>query len=387
MNNALTAGRLTSPLQIIIIGAGIGGLTLANLLHQAHPEIDVRIFERDSSMYARTQGGTLGLKEQGGLEVLRRLGLKEAICAVSQPVTRFTILSQQGKHLLTLHGHPHSLRVPRAALRDLLLRDVHQLITFDTNCTGYTEHGSKPVVMFANGQVETADVVIACDGVKSAIRQQMVGDRPRYLGLSAISGSIETTERHPLLADGPILVIGEGVSLMLDQWQDAIGWSLTLRTKQKELESQSISALQERARDLTRQWYAPVWDIVSTTSIREIIYLGGFYDKEPLQRACAGMLVLLGDAAHPMSPFRGEGANMAMLDALSFVDVFQTTREGQLRRILASYEHEMLARTKKAVLESRKSAKAMHSRNPVTRWLLQGKLKLANLLLLKLKKE
>src|SRR5262249_7683552 len=144
---------------------------------------------------------------------------------------------QHGKHLLTLQGYPHSLRAPRAALRDLLLRDVRQLITFDMLCTGYTEHQGKPVVRFADGREETADVVVACDGVKSAIRHQLVGDRPHYLGLSAISGSVVTTEKHPLLADGPLLVIGESVSLILDQQQYTIGWSLTLPTQQKELES------------------------------------------------------------------------------------------------------------------------------------------------------
>lgn len=387
MNRALIAASPLSSLQIIIIGAGIGGLTLANLLHQTDAAIAVQIFERDSAAHARTQGGTLGLKEHGGLDALRRLGMDEAMRAESQPVTRFTIMTQRGKPLLTLRGHPHSLRVPRAALRDLLLQDVHQMITFDTLCIGYTEQPGKSVVRFANGREETADVMVACDGVKSAIRRQLIGDRPHYLGLSAISGSVTIAERHPLLADGPILVIGEGVSLILDQQQDTIGWSLTLRTKQKELELLPPSALQERALVVTRQWYAPIREIVSSTPIEKLTYLGGFYDKEPLQHAHAGTLVLLGDAAHPMSPFRGEGANMAMRDALSFVDVLQTTHKGQMEHILARYEHEMLVRTRKFVLESRKAAREMHSQNPLTRSFLREKLRLADRLLSVFQKE
>jgi hypothetical protein len=84
---------------------------------------------------------------------------------------------------------------------------------------------------------------------------------------------------------------------------------------------------------------------------------------------------------HSLPPFvlylsrRRRGAH------LSFVDILQTSHEGQLERIFARYEQEMLARTRKAVLESRKAAKEMHSRNPVTRWFLQGKLHLANRLL------
>jgi 2-polyprenyl-6-methoxyphenol hydroxylase-like FAD-dependent oxidoreductase len=387
MNSASTAALNTTPLQVIIIGAGIGGLTLANLLRQTDPAFHVRIFERDSSTHMRMQGGTLGLKDPGGLTALHRLGIYDEIRAVSKQVTRFTILTQQGKHLLTLQGHPHSLRVSRATLHDLLLHDFHQMITFDMLCTGYTQKQGKPVVKFSDGREETADVVVACDGVKSVIRRQFIGDAPHYLGLSAISGNVATTEIHPLLVDGPLLVIGKGVSFILDQQQDTIGWSLSMQTKHKEWEPLPKSALKERVLAATRQWFSPIHEIVSSTGIEDSVYLGGFYDKDPLQHACAGTLVLLGDAAHPMSPFRGEGANMAMLDALSFVDVLQTAEEGRLEQALARYEHEMLARSRKAVLQSRKAAREMHSRNPLTQSLLRGKLRLANRLLPLFQKE
>jgi 2-polyprenyl-6-methoxyphenol hydroxylase-like FAD-dependent oxidoreductase len=375
MNDLSTAA---SQLSIIIIGAGIGGLTLANVLHQFHPKINVHLFERDSVAHAHTQGGTLGLKKPGGLDALQRLGMEEAIRAVSQPVTQFTILTQQGKHLLTLRGQPHSLRVPRAALRDLLLRDVHHLITFDACCTGYTECQGKPVVQFADGRMDSADIVVDCSGVKSVIRRQLIGDRPHYLGISSISGGMRTTDQHPWLTDGPVLVIGEGVSLILEQQQLALGWSATLRTCQKEWERLSSSGLQELVKTSIRHWSASLREIIDATPTDLITSLGGFYDREPLQHARTGTLVLLGDAAHPMSPFRGEGANMAMLDALSLVGVLQTARERQLIHILARYEQEMLVRTRKAVLQSRRAAKEIHSPNPVTQALLRGKLRLAN---------
>lgn len=390
MNDISPTASRQRRLSIIIIGAGIGGLTLANLLHQIHPALDMRLFERDSAAHARLQGGTLALKAPGGLDALRRLGMEEEIRAVSQEVVQFTILTHQGKHLLTLRGHPHSLRVPRAPLRDLLLRDVHHLITFGTRCTGYTEREAQPVVQFADGREEIADVVVDCSGVKSAIRQQLIGDRPHYLGLSAISGNVIAPETYPWLATGPVLIIGEGASLILDQQQDTIGWSLTLRTRQKELEGQERSALRERVLAATRHWYPPIREIISATPCDTNTSLGGFYDRDPLQHACAGPLVLLGDAAHPMSPFRGEGANMAMLDTLSFVGNLpggQLFHHDQLVQALASFEQDMLTRTRKAVLESRKAAQEMHSRNPVTRWLLQGKLRLANRFLSQVRKE
>ncbi len=387
MNSASTAASSSTPLHIIIIGAGIGGLTLANLLRQSDPAIHVRVFESDSAAHMRTQGGTLGLKDSGGLTALQRLGMYEEIRAVSKPVTQFTILTQQGKHLLTLHGHPHSLRVSRDTLRDILLRDIQQTMTFDTLCTGYTEKQGKPVVRISDGREETADVVVACDGVKSAIRHQLVGDLPHFLGLSAITGSVSTAEVHPLLADGPFLVMGKGVSLVMDQEPDRIGWALTLHTKQQELEPLPKSVLQERVLAATQRWYSPVREIVRATHLDDVAYLGGFYDKEPLQHARAGRLVLLGDAAHPMSSFRGEGANMAMADALSFVDILSRAEGSQLEQARACYEREMLTRTQKAVLESRKAAGEMHSHNWLTQALLRGKLQLAHRLLPLVQKE
>jgi 2-polyprenyl-6-methoxyphenol hydroxylase-like FAD-dependent oxidoreductase len=378
MNALSSATPHIKPLSVIIVGAGIGGLTLANMLSQSDPTVDVRLFERDPAAHARTQGGTLGLKEPGGLDALRRLGMEEAMRAVSQPVTHFTILTHQGKHLLTLRGQPHSQRIPRAALRELLLRDVHQMITFDACCTGYIEREMQQVVQFADGREETADIVVDCSGVKSAIRQQLIGDQPHYLGLSAISGSAILAEKQSWLTDGPVLVIGEGVSLILDQQQDTIGWAATLHTTQKEWESLPSSALKERVQATVQRWSTAFREIINATPTDSITYLGGFYDRDPLQRARAGTLVLLGDAAHPMSPFRGEGANMAMLDALSFVEALQAAREEQLNHTLTRYEQEMLGRTRKAVLQSRKAAWEMHSRNPVTRWFLRGKLRLAN---------
>lgn len=162
---------------------------------------------------------------------------------------------------------------------------------------------------------------------------------------------------------------------------------MTLRTEHKELESLPKSVLKERALVATRQWSSPIREVVSSTHVEDIASVGGFFDKEPLQRARAGTLVFLGDAAHPMSPFRGEGANMAMCDALSFVDLLPTAQVGQLEQALARYEHEMLARTRKSILESRKAAREMHSLNPFIRLVLQGKLRLADRLIPLLQKK
>jgi 2-polyprenyl-6-methoxyphenol hydroxylase-like FAD-dependent oxidoreductase len=212
----------------------------------------------------------------------------------------------EGKHLMTLHGDPQSLRVPRAKLCDVLLRELQRDSFFAMPCTGFAEKHGKPVVLFANGHEETADVVVACDGVKSVIRQQLIGDTPHYLGLSALAGTVAASMAHPLLAAGPLLLLGNGASLILDQEQDNIGWSLTMHMRHKELEQLPGTLLKERVLATTQRWYSPIRELVSSTHPEDITYAGGFYDKEPQQHARTGTLVLLGDAAHPVSPFRGK---------------------------------------------------------------------------------
>jgi 2-polyprenyl-6-methoxyphenol hydroxylase-like FAD-dependent oxidoreductase len=373
--------------KILIIGAGIGGLTLASLLRQANPAIQMSLVERSAEpVSAQLQpGGTLALKEPGGLTALRRLGMYEDLCQVSKPVADFRFLTADGKPLLTLRKpSPASAsgttwRVPRSALHHHLLRDVMGPIRYGTVCTGYRSQTEKPVVQFADGDEESADLVVACDGVKSAVRRQMIRDEPHYLGLAAITGAIPVAAPHPLLRDGPVMIIGDGGTLLVDQEQQSIGWALTLHARYHEFERLTHLDLQKRVLLATRGWYSPVREIVEDTHPEDIIALGGFYDRNPLLRAHDGNIVLLGDAAHPMSPFRGEGANMAMLDAVVLVDSLGPfCKDDQLERAIVHYEQEMLARTRRAVLLSRRAAREMHSHNLITRFIRDTKLRLAD---------
>jgi salicylate hydroxylase len=117
---------------------------------------------------------------------------------------------------------------------------------------------------------------------------------------------------------------------------------------------------------------------LSSTPSETIACLGGFYDKEPSTHAHANGVVLLGDAAHPMSPFRGEGANMAMLDAVSLADCLDQHEDHCIESALVTYEREMLGRSRKAVLLSRHAAREMHSRSRIIQLIRNTKLRLAD---------
>jgi 2-polyprenyl-6-methoxyphenol hydroxylase-like FAD-dependent oxidoreductase len=373
----MNAGRLS----LLIIGGGLGGLTLANLLRQRADGFDVSVFERDASPHARPQGYSISLKDPGGLVPLRRLGLYDEVRKHSSVVETFTFLAQDGSELMTLREDPASpqvpLRVPRKELRDILLRDVAEHLVFGEACIHYEMQGPKVAVTFASGNHVFADLVVACDGANSAIRKQMIGDSRIYLGISSINGQCAPARPTPSLDGGPVIVVGCGSSMIMIKDGGSVGWALTTRAQEKEFDGLPPSVLKERAVAATRGWAMEFQRVVLDSHPNALSALGGFYDKNPLTAARQEGIVLLGDAAHPMSPFRGEGANMAMLDALVLADAL-AAHQDNVEVALVSYEREMLKRSRKYVLLSRSSARELHSTSWWTQRLLKFKFRMAN---------
>ncbi len=355
-------------MNIIIVGAGIGGLTLGNLLHQAGQNIHFQIYERDADVHSRTQGYSISLREPGGLSALQRLGLYDDLRKFSPVMQNLSFYTSEGKLLMNLKEDPASpkatLRVPRAKLRDLLLRDIADCVRFNTPCVGYAQQDGELTVRLADGHEKPADLLVACDGVNSGIRQQMLGDAPHYLGISAISGAVTHVIDNPLLANGSVMIIGNGAALFLLKEDDATAWSFSMPVSKGEFENMPKPALRDRVVEATRGWTAPVPDLIQQTD-PEGLTVRGYYDRDPLTSARRDHVILMGDAAHPMSPFRGEGANNAMLDALSLADVLTASDGKSLDGKLAQWESEMLKRTRKAVLDSRQAALDLHTKNPV----------------------
>ena len=173
------------------------------------------------------------------------------------------------------------------------------------------------------------------------------------------------------------MVFGNGSTLLLVSAQQGVGWSLTTHASEKQFDGLSQAALKEYAVAATQGWAPKFQKVIEGSNMSDLLSLGGFYDKDPAHKARIQSVVLLGDAAHPMSPFRGEGANMAMLDALVLADAL-LNRGTTLEGALSSYEREMLQRSRNYVLLSRNAAREMHSRNWWVQCKLKAKLRIAN---------
>jgi salicylate hydroxylase len=349
-------------MKVIIIGAGISGLTLAAALAQLAPRIEVEIFERDAEPAERRKGYAIGLKGDAGLAVLSRLGLREEVLTDARQVTNFVITDRRGRTLLGLpsgsDGPRQTYRVQRDHLQSALAAAVtttpvqhgFQALGYEAMDTGYR-------AVFTGGRHMDGDVVIAADGVGSALRRQLVDDSPYFLGLSAITGDAALAIEDPLLSGGYFMTLGDcGDSFFCYRQPGGVHFSYTSHVEPSTLESTSQQELLREVQTATEDWHQLVRTIASAAE-PESIKSRGYYDKEPTKQIRDGNFWLIGDAAHPMSPFQGQGANTAMLDAM---DLAELLGSGNLSADADDVAARIAVRGRKAVLKSRRSARQFH---------------------------
>jgi salicylate hydroxylase len=364
-------------MKVVVIGAGISGLTFAAAMQRFSPQTQVEVYERDQSLASRPQGYSLGLKGDAGLAVLKTLGLYEHIATEIATITNFVFCDQRGQRLLELRatGDEKHLtqRVQRLALKAVLLQSVGPTpVQFGRHCTGYRQSAEGIEALFEDGTSVQADYLIACDGVSSALRQQLFGDAKHYLGITSIYGDAPVTIQHPLLQGGYFLMLGDdGNSFFCYRQPDTIHVSFVVRAESEDdLSAQAPIELLQRTQQATSDWHPPVPELATALDPASV-GVRGYYDRNPISRVLEGRLWLIGDAAHPMCPFQGQGANMGMLDSLKLAQYFadQATNPDQAASKVEALEKDIITRGRKAVLDSRAAARRFHLTNHLQqRW-------------------
>lgn len=378
---------------VAIIGAGIGGMALA--VACLHRGIPFTLYERDSNFDARAQG--YGLTLQQASNAIKGLGifsLKEGGHS-----TRHVVHTTEGKEITEWGVRTHSkiknfprrinIHIPRQALRLALLEQLgdneavhwgHRLVCFKA-----CEDKSIELSFQVNGEMKNAkaDLVVGADGVRSVVRTLLIGEDTtplRYLGYIVILGicSLESLKdvESSLLDSATVFqtVNGHERIYVMPYSSDSVMWQLSFPMPEeaaKALSAQGALALKEEA-CRRAQWHIPIPQILSAT-LKEQISGYPVYDRELLRPELfekAGACTLIGDAAHPMSPFKGQGANQALLDALALArwisigcTSFSKWREAGLREVvLNEFEKEMLVRSASKVKGSAEAVEVLHSK-------------------------
>jgi 2-polyprenyl-6-methoxyphenol hydroxylase-like FAD-dependent oxidoreductase len=361
--------------KISIVGGGPGGLTLARLLQLQGA--DVKVYERDLNKDARMQGATLDLHDESGLKAIRAAGLWNDFVANYRPgADRLRIIDQHANILaeddVNKEGEFLRPEIDRGPLQTILLNSLQPgTVVWDSHIVALTKQDASWQLEFKNGSTEVADIVIAADGANSKIRPYVTPVKPFYSGITALEGAVYHSEvaspvMHKLLNGGKIFAFGDERTLIVSSKGDG---SLVFYTSSKKPENwvrecgiNFTDKLQVLAwfKQEYAEW-ADVWqelfENASAAFVPRPIYcmpLGQTWEAQ-------ANITLLGDAAHLMPPFAGEGVNMAMLDAYELARCLTNANFDNAHDAIAAYETEMRQRASAAAKDSLESGEAMHS--------------------------
>ena len=342
---------------ITIIGAGLGGLMLARVLH-VHG-VKCQIFDSDASLTSRHQGGMLDIHEESGQAALRAAGLFEEFRKiVLEEGDALRILDKGAVVRLDESGNGTRPEVDRGSLRSLLALSLPDgVIQWGQRVTHIKlGNGGRWEITFAHGPMVLSDIVIGADGAWSKVRPLLSNAVPIYSGLSFVEARILDAEaRHPALA----AIVGKGLMFALSDEKGI----LAHREPNDELCAYAafktpavISAEEITAETVLERfsdWHPNLRGLIAKSNeplISRSIHalpVGHRWDRVP-------GLTLLGDAAHLMSPFAGEGANLAMQDGAE-LGLAIVAHPDDIETAFARYESAMFVRGAEAAAESAQS--------------------------------
>jgi len=357
-------------LHIALIGAGIAGLTAARALQGFG--FRVRVYEQARQLGEVGAGLTIS---PNATHVLNAIGLQGVMERIGMRPERGGVKHWQSGELLVEIARGHDMldkygaayfQVHRAdlhaALADAVRAHDPEAIVLGHAFSALHDDGERVQLAFANGARITADVVIGADGLRSGVRAALFGPgRPRFTGYIAYRGLVPTAALPPgIIVPTSCLSTGPGRSFTRyllrggtlvnyvglcerDDWREE-GWSIRASIEE---------VLAEYA-----GWYEDVRTIIRNTPPAGLLKWA-LFDREPLERWVDGRVALLGDAAHPMLPFLGQGAAMGIEDAMLLARAFAAA--GSLREALRRYVEARQPRTDWVMQKSRETALNYHS--------------------------
>jgi 2-polyprenyl-6-methoxyphenol hydroxylase-like FAD-dependent oxidoreductase len=369
---------------IAIVGGGPGGLTLARLLQLKG--IQVKVYERDLNKEARVQGSPLDMHDDSGMAAIREADLLNEFKKYYRPgADKMLITDEQAKVHFSDHedaakpaedfGSPYFRpEIDRGPLRNMFLESLQpETVVWDSHFLSMEKQGEGWLLHFKNGSSVYSDIVIGSDGANSKIRPYLTKIKAFYSGVTMLEGNVYNARKVApmicgLIKDGKIMAFGNKKNLLLGQKGDGnLGFYASIKVDENWSTTNGLDYT-DKAQVLS--WFKSEyfeWDTIwhelfeyaATPFIPRPIYC------MPLDQVWESLpnLTMIGDAAHVMPPFAGEGANMAMLDALELSACLTNEKYKTLQEAISFYETAMRKRAAAAAKESLENGERMHSKS------------------------
>ncbi|MEU6367084.1 NAD(P)/FAD-dependent oxidoreductase [Streptomyces sp. NPDC046931] len=345
---------------VAVVGAGLGGLVAARVLH-VHG-VEAVVHERDASPAARSQGGMLDIHEESGQAALRAAGLFEAFRAiVHSGGEELRVLDPDGTVRFKDVEESGRPEVDRNDLRRILLDSLPEgTVRWGAKVTGARSLGDgRHEVALADGSLFTTDVLIGADGAWSRVRPLLSPDLPAYAGVSFVETDLhEAAVRHPataeLLGGGMMFALADGKGLLTHRETDgSIHTYAAFKVPEDWLSGFDFAAPDSVKQALLAHFEG--WDdrLRALIADAEGALTPRLIHALPVGHrwAHAPGATLLGDAAHLMSPFAGEGANAALQDGAELATAL-AAHPDDLDAGLLAYEKALFPRAEQAAARS-----------------------------------
>jgi len=311
-------------MKIAIIGGGIGGLASALALTQAG--FTVTVHERSQKLVDQGAGITLA---PNATRVLYHLGLGDELEAtsVTPPHVEYrhyrtgeVILRLMTRDFRAIYGAPY-MRLHRWDLQEAMIKRLTEIapdaLRLDSRVDRVEPRGTDVELVFGDGRSEIADVVVAADGIRSAIREDLFSPAPPvFSGFVAWRGLVETSVLPRELHESAV-AFGQGrhINRYLVRRGELLNFIAVAHREQWEAEGWNIPAPLDEFLDEFSSFDEGTRTIISRP-VRGQVFKWGLFGRPWLEEWSRGRVVLLGDAAHPMLPFLGQGAANALEDAM-----------------------------------------------------------------------
>jgi len=357
-------------LRVAIVGAGIGGLSLALALRERGLTADV--YEQAAEL---TEIGAAIALSANATREYARLGLLDELSAASTMPTELIYRHWRDGSRIAAHpvarddsyvrrfGAPY-FGIHRADLQKTLSGAVGGTnLHLGCRLVNIVEDAHSVVLQFANGREERADIVVGADGVRSTVRRWVTGaDDAVYSGTSAFRG-IVPTDNLPSLPDPHAIQFWMGPDAHLLHYAiggagESVNFFAVVETPRIWLHDSTLAEVQEDVPVASfRGWHPAVTEMIRAA---ESPIRWGLFTVRPLLRWYQGRVVILGDAAHGMLPHQGQGANTSIEDAFALAGLLADPGRDELETTFSRFQTMRRARTRAIQRSSRVTSSLLH---------------------------